>query len=227
MQRTLRKFNTPKHEHDIFVSYSNQDLDAADTITKLLEQNGFSCWIAPHNVTYTSTWVDAVHEAIKRCRLFLLVFSRAVDRSDAVLNELILAKRQRKKQFVVRVRNHLPHRTILLIGALQWFDAFEQPLGAYAKPLAEAVRVAIENPPGRPPRFIISNAVHISLSSVSIVVAAFLMTLLLQLVFLVIRAPLLRVQDLSFWIVLFIFGLLTWTVRRVWLRFRRREEPLS
>ena len=50
--------------HDVFISYSSQDMEAAQAICHVLEQNEIRCWMAPRNIPPGSDYGDVIDEAI-------------------------------------------------------------------------------------------------------------------------------------------------------------------
>ena len=60
---------------DIFVSYSSKDKQVAFEICEALENKGISCWIAPRDVPLGMEYAEAIVEAIRNARAFVLIFS--------------------------------------------------------------------------------------------------------------------------------------------------------
>jgi len=45
--------------HNVFISYSSIDKDAAEAVRSILEENGISCWMAPRNITPGLSFAEA------------------------------------------------------------------------------------------------------------------------------------------------------------------------
>ena len=52
--------------HDIFISYSSQDLSMAKDICQKLEETGLTCWMAPRNIDTGISFAKAIIEGIKK-----------------------------------------------------------------------------------------------------------------------------------------------------------------
>ena len=50
--------------HDIFISYSSAQSDAAQAVCHLLEQHDIKCWMAPRNLTGGAESGDVIEDAI-------------------------------------------------------------------------------------------------------------------------------------------------------------------
>ena len=73
---------------DVFISYHTKS--AAETvleISKSLENAGISCWYAPRDVQF-GDYAVSIMDAIKHCRLFLLILNEEANHSGDVLNEV-------------------------------------------------------------------------------------------------------------------------------------------
>ncbi len=55
--------------HDVFISYSSIDNDAADNVCSILEQNGIPCWMASHDITPGVSFAEAIIKAIKESKV--------------------------------------------------------------------------------------------------------------------------------------------------------------
>lgn len=72
---------------DVFISYHTQSAgDAVEKICEALENAGISCWYAPRNVG--ANYAQSIVEAIRGCRVFLLVLNKESNLSAHVLNEV-------------------------------------------------------------------------------------------------------------------------------------------
>jgi TIR domain len=224
---------TPDSQDIVFISYASVDKADADAVVTMLERSGVPCWIAPRDIPYGAVWPEAIADAIARCRLFLLLFSPASDRSDDVFRELANAGHQKKKIFPVRIRQHDPQRTAYYLEAVQWFDAFEQPLETYAAMLAQAVQRQVSpgreiipdpKPRSESPRHIRQWLPWLN-GGITVVIMAIVLSLLLQLFFYAAGVTLLR--GAAYWLVLAVCALVAWGVQHLWNSLKRRKESPS
>lgn len=78
---------TSAETRDVFISYHTQSAgDAVRKICGALESAGISCWYAPRNVG--ANYAQSIVEAIRGCRVFLLVLNKESNLSAHVLNEV-------------------------------------------------------------------------------------------------------------------------------------------
>ena len=73
---------------EIFISYSTNDLQQAETVRNVLEKNGLSCWMAPRDIPGGSNYTKEIPIAIRNCKVFVLVLSASAQSSQWVLKEL-------------------------------------------------------------------------------------------------------------------------------------------
>jgi formylglycine-generating enzyme required for sulfatase activity len=77
----------------LFASHSTKDADMVLKIVKTLEQQGVSCWIAPHNLQPgTEDWVMAIKSAIVGCSAMLLFATPNSEQSVWVTRETMIAQ---------------------------------------------------------------------------------------------------------------------------------------
>ncbi len=82
--------------HDVFISYSSKNNTTAQAICRELEQNGIRCWIAPRDIPMGAKYASVIAQAIKSCRVTVLVFSKMSVLSPWVEKEINLALSNRK-----------------------------------------------------------------------------------------------------------------------------------
>lgn len=74
--------------HDVFISYSHADEDAAEAICEGLEAAGINCWIAPRNIAAGEEWAYSIFKAIEEATAVILVFTDSSNGSRHVLREI-------------------------------------------------------------------------------------------------------------------------------------------
>lgn len=78
-------------EHDVFVSYSSKNFEIAQLIFDKLVAESVKCWMAPQSLSGGDEYDDIIDEAIRDCRIFVLVYSEQAVNSRWVNSELTLA----------------------------------------------------------------------------------------------------------------------------------------
>lgn len=117
--------------HDVFISYSTVDRAAADAICAALEVDGLTCWIAPRDGQPGVSYAHFLVDAIAASRIVVLVYSRAANDSDAVLNELELASSRSLPILSIRIEKLDPYAGAeFYLRRRHWLDAFEDFAGA-------------------------------------------------------------------------------------------------
>ena len=126
--------------HDVFVSYSTDDKQVADTLVAALEQHGIRCWYAPRDIRPGADWGDSIFQGILKCEVFLLVFSGSSNRSHRVLDELNLAIEEEKVILPFRIENINPSGALRLhLTTRHWLDAFDPSWNFFLDQLTENV----------------------------------------------------------------------------------------
>ncbi len=80
----------------VFLSYSSSDALFVQNIVAMLEEMGISYWKAPEMIPAGSNYAREIPKAIKECKIFLLVVSKAAQASIWVEKELDSAINSRK-----------------------------------------------------------------------------------------------------------------------------------
>jgi hypothetical protein len=75
----------------VFISHSSVDGQTAADIKSHLQNHGMGCWKAPEDIKAGMSWEEEIVEAITRCSVFILVWSKAAQRSEQTKRELALA----------------------------------------------------------------------------------------------------------------------------------------
>jgi hypothetical protein len=77
--------------HDVFINHSTAGKLTAYAICSELESIGIRCWILPRDLNIGMAWDQSIANAIKCCRLMIVVLSDYASRSDRVERQLELA----------------------------------------------------------------------------------------------------------------------------------------
>lgn len=73
---------------DVFISYKSEEFQEADRVRQQLESGGISCWMAPNSITGGASYATEIPQAIRSCRVFVLILSRRAQLSQWVPKEL-------------------------------------------------------------------------------------------------------------------------------------------
>ena len=111
--------------HDVFISYSSQNIEAAQAICHALEQNEIRCWMAPRNIPYGAQYGDVIDDAIKTCKVVVVLFSETAASSQWVNGELNVAFEEQKTIIPFRLdQTPLKGQTRVMLNQRHWIDAY-------------------------------------------------------------------------------------------------------
>src|SRR5215471_10951609 len=127
--------------HDVFVSYSAADRAPAFSVVEGLESRGIRCWVAPRDIPAGSEYGEEIVEAIKGCRLLVLIFSAQANSSPHVRREVERAVSARRAILPFRVEDITPTGAMeYALGNTHWLDAFTRPLDPHIAALASTAQ---------------------------------------------------------------------------------------
>jgi hypothetical protein len=130
--------------HDLFVSYSQPDREAAFTLVQRLEARGISVWIAPRDVSPSADWAAEIIDAIASARLMVLVFSGSSNDSGQVRREVERAVHKQLPILPFRIEDVLPSKSLeYFLSAQHWMDAFPPPLEPHIDRLCDYLDTAL------------------------------------------------------------------------------------
>lgn len=73
---------------DVFISYKSEEFQEADWVRQQLESGGIRCWMTPNSITGGASYATEIPQAIRSCRVFVLILSRRAQLSQWVPKEL-------------------------------------------------------------------------------------------------------------------------------------------
>src|ERR1700681_499458 len=94
--------------HDVFLSYAAADKTAALALLAGLEGNGVRCWIAPRDIPAGSEYGQEIVEAIKACRIVVVIFSASANTSPHMRREVERAVSAQTIIVPFRIENVVP-----------------------------------------------------------------------------------------------------------------------
>ena len=133
--------------HDVFISYPHQDKAVADAVCARLEAQNIRCWIAPRDVAPSVEWAASIVEAIKQCRLMVLIFSEHANRSKQVHREVQRAFDDGKPVMPFRIQDVAPEGALAYyMPAVHWLDALTPHLEQHLEELAQRIKALLQVP---------------------------------------------------------------------------------
>lgn len=127
--------------HDVFLSHAAADRSAALAVLDGLERAGIRCWIAPRDVPAGSEYGQQIVDAVKGCRVFVVIFSSNANSSPHVRREVERAVSCDRSIVPFRVENITPTGAMeYCLGGTHWFDALTTPLDPHVANLVTTVR---------------------------------------------------------------------------------------
>jgi len=126
--------------HDVFISYSQDDTPSADRVCALIEENGFSCWIAPRDIPGGSSWPAAIVTAIQTARAMVILVSKAGSTSSQIPRELELAEDSHIPIIPLRLEPlELTGELKYFLSGRQWSDCYPQPIETHIPAVVQTI----------------------------------------------------------------------------------------
>jgi hypothetical protein len=130
--------------HDVFVSYSQPDIDCAFELVSWIEREGISTWIAPRDVLPMSDWACEIIDAIASARVMILVLSANSNNSPQVRREVERAVQKQVQILPFRIDDVLPSKSLeYFVSSQHWLDAFPPPREPYYARLCTVLNAAL------------------------------------------------------------------------------------
>jgi hypothetical protein len=130
--------------HDVFISYASEDKTVADAVCAMLESHAVRCWIAPRDVLPGMAYGEAIIDAIRGCRVMVLVFSSKCNTSPHIPKEIERAVSSGVAVLPFRIEDVMPGRSLdYFIGSVHWLDALTPPLERHVERLAHNVQTLL------------------------------------------------------------------------------------
>jgi len=82
---------------EIFVSYSTSDLGSVEALRDLLSNSGIKVFVAEYSIKPSENLSTTLTAAVKRCDLFMVLWSKNAKNSEWVMQEIGQAKALNKK----------------------------------------------------------------------------------------------------------------------------------
>jgi len=132
-------------KNDVFISYTADDIGAAEAIVAALEASRLRCFIAPRDLPPHMEWATAIIDAIFETRLFLLLFSANANGSLQMARELQIVQDRHIRVFPVRLDESPANPTIEFFLKRQGYFAALPPLDDHLPALVDMVHAGLGN----------------------------------------------------------------------------------
>lgn len=125
-------------EKQVFISYKSEEFDEANWVKTVLETNGISCWMAPMCITGGSSYAVEIPQAIRNCKVFVLILSEKSQMSKWVPREVDQAINENKIIMPFMLENcKLKDDFNFYLTNVQRYAAYESKAAAIEKMLRE------------------------------------------------------------------------------------------
>lgn len=114
-------------EHEVYISYDEDDKNTADAVCHALEENKIKCWIKPRDLGVGHI-VEECMESIRNSKVVVLIFSESSKESNFVNTEINMAFENRKPILVFSVDDsELDGGLKFFLQGQHWLDAYPNP----------------------------------------------------------------------------------------------------
>ena len=111
------------HSHNVFLSHTQDDQEAASRVCALLEADGIGCWLASRDAIASEDKAAATIEAIRSADLVLLIFSASANSSPYVLREIERAIGYERPVLSIHLDDAVPNPSLeYYLNLWQWLD---------------------------------------------------------------------------------------------------------
>ncbi|MES9970212.1 MAG: toll/interleukin-1 receptor domain-containing protein [Candidatus Thiodiazotropha sp.] len=93
---------------DVFISYSRQDTNFVEQLSKKLHECGLDVWIDWEDIPYSSNWWNEISQAIDGASAFVCILSDDYFKSETCEAELRLAEETNKRIIPIRYKEFNP-----------------------------------------------------------------------------------------------------------------------
>ncbi|MBQ8682907.1 MAG: TIR domain-containing protein [Clostridia bacterium] len=132
---------------EVFISYKTEEFDEANWVRSTLEHNGISCWMAPMSIPGGSSYAVEIPQAIKGCKVFVLILSEKSQSSKWVPRELDQAINEGKIIMPFMLENcALKDDFNFYLTNVQRYNAYESKAATMEKMILEIKAVLGQKP---------------------------------------------------------------------------------
>ena len=125
---------------DVFLSHASEDQAAALAICGALEASGVRCWMAPRDIAPSASWAGAIVDAVRDCRVAVVLLSQHSLASRHVVREVELADTEKRRLLGIRIDDaQLSGDLAYFLLNVQWYEA-PSPLDSHLPALVTTVQ---------------------------------------------------------------------------------------
>jgi len=122
----------------VFISYKSDEFATADWVRQTLEDHGISCWMAPACIPGGSNYAREIPQAIRACRVFVLILSAKSQTSQWVPKEVDQAINMQKTIMPFMLENcELRDDFNFYLSNVQRYAAYENKMRAMDQMIRE------------------------------------------------------------------------------------------
>ncbi len=136
---------------DVFISHSSGDAEVARELRAVLEDAGYSCWMAPDDIVGTETWTEQILGAIADSKVMVVLVSAAANASPHVSREVNLALGRKRAVLPIRIESVAPEGPLeYLLSLVQRLDAFPPPMATHGPRILRRLESIVQRPQTTP-----------------------------------------------------------------------------
>lgn len=133
--------------HEVFISYSTANVQTANAICHVLEENNLRCWIAPRNITAGKNYAEEIVKGIESAKIIVLVFSKDAQESSFVNNEIELTFSNNKPIISFKIDETMPEKNMeYFLKNKHWLEAHPNPEAQFETLVRDALKLCDEKP---------------------------------------------------------------------------------
>lgn len=127
--------------HDVFISYSTKDKAIADAVCAKLEEKDIRAWIAPRDVPPGTNFAEAIVNAIRDSKVFVLIWSGNANNSKHILIEINRAFDGGIPIIPFRIQEVQPSSAMsYYLSNTHWLDAYQPSWMAHIDKLTHIIK---------------------------------------------------------------------------------------
>ena len=128
---------------EVFVCYASHDRERVMTVVRSLQSHEVSLWLDQHRISGGMSWAQQIVQAIRSCKVLLLMCSNAAMRSRAVAQEIQMAwKYQLSYLPLFLERTSFPEQVEFFLEGCQWIEVLDRPVERWLTDILGALQNA-------------------------------------------------------------------------------------
>lgn len=114
--------------HNVFISYSNVDIEQAQIVVNYLEQfDNIKCFVSYRDIPVGRVWAEAIADALEECEIMVSIYSENYNQSKQVDREIEVCCDIEGKPIVTYKLSNIPMKGVkkMFLKNLNWIDAVD------------------------------------------------------------------------------------------------------